>query len=125
MTNTNLIKQYMEKLGCTEAEARDLIAYDNEVDHNRPTTYDLTPEQKKVAKQYTKVDSKKPTVYKFTKRERKANLTKSGIISQLADFLTEQGYAMVEITNKERQIAFKVDDNSFELTLVQKRKPKQ
>lgn len=125
MTNTNLIKQYMEKLGCTEAEARDLIAYDNEVDHNRPTAYDLSPEQKKVAKQYTKVDSKKPTVYKFTKRERKANLTKGNIISALATFLTEQGYEMVEITNKERQIAFKVDDNSFELTLVQKRKPKQ
>jgi hypothetical protein len=30
----------------------------------------------------------------------------------------------VEITNKERQIAFKIGENAYELTLVQKRKPK-
>ena len=30
----------------------------------------------------------------------------------------------VEIVNKERQIAFTVGENVFELTLVQKRKPK-
>jgi hypothetical protein len=30
----------------------------------------------------------------------------------------------VEITNKERQIAFKIGENCYELTLVQKRKPK-
>jgi hypothetical protein len=30
----------------------------------------------------------------------------------------------VEITNKERQIALKVGENAFEITLVQKRKPK-
>lgn len=35
-------------------------------------------------------------------------------------------FAVVDlaITNKERQIAFKIGDDSFELTLVQKRKPK-
>ena len=30
----------------------------------------------------------------------------------------------LEITNKERQIAFKIGENSFEITLIQKRKPK-
>jgi hypothetical protein len=39
--------------------------------------------------------------------------------------LTEKGYEMVEITNKERQIAFKVGENDYEFTLVQKRKPKK
>ena len=31
----------------------------------------------------------------------------------------------IEITNKERQIAFKIGEDMFELTLVQKRKPKK
>jgi hypothetical protein len=45
----------------------------------------------------------------------------------LATILTENGdfcAENVEITNKERQIAFTVGDTAFELTLVQKRKPK-
>jgi hypothetical protein len=38
--------------------------------------------------------------------------------------LIENGYVGVEILNKERQIGFKADGNAYELTLVQKRKPK-
>jgi hypothetical protein len=57
-------------------------------------------------------------------RTRKENPTKATIISEISAFLTENGYESVEITNKERQIAFKVGADSFELTLVQKRKPK-
>jgi hypothetical protein len=36
------------------------------------------------------------------------------------------GFAVenAEITNKERQIAFQIGEDKFELTLVQKRKPK-
>ena len=41
-------------------------------------------------------------------------------LEEMSDFATES----VEITNKERQIAFKIGENAFELTLVQKRKPK-
>jgi hypothetical protein len=37
----------------------------------------------------------------------------------------ENGYEMVNITNAERQIAFKIGENDFELTLVQKRKSKK
>ena len=37
---------------------------------------------------------------------------------------SENACENVEITNKERQIAFKIGENAYELTLVQKRKPK-
>jgi hypothetical protein len=37
---------------------------------------------------------------------------------------SENACVDVEITNKERQIAFKIGENAYELTLVQKRKPK-
>ena len=58
---------------------------------------------------------------------RAENPTKSGIIAEIAQWLMENaGFSAenVEITNKERQIAFKIGENAYELTLVQKRKPK-
>ena len=60
-------------------------------------------------------------------RERKKNATKQGIIEELAKFLSEQSdiaYENVVVTNAERQIAFSIGEDNFELTLVQKRKPK-
>ena len=72
-------------------------------------------------------ERKKPTVYDFSKRERKANPTKGGIISELHKFLVEMSEfatESVEITNKERQIAFKIGEDAYELTLIAKRKPK-
>lgn len=70
---------------------------------------------------------KTPTSYKFDKRERKPNATKGQLIEELAKFL-ENGseFSIVDlvIANKERQIAFSIGEDSFELTLVQKRKKK-
>lgn len=123
------VQKLMRILGINEDEAKEVIAYDKAIDNGEKTEYDLTAEQQKVAKDYTKAGSRKtPTVYDFKKRERKENPTKGGIIAELAQFLTENSeYATenVEITNKERQIAFKIGEDCFELTLVQKRKPKK
>ena len=122
----------MKRLGMTDAEISDVIASDNAIDKGEKMPFDLTPEQEKEAKKYTKAGTRKaPTVYKMDntdgKRSRKENPTKAGIIAELAKFLTENSEnacEMVEITNKERQIAFKIGENAYELTLVQKRKPK-
>ena len=122
----------MKRLGMTDAEIADVIASDNAIDKGEKMPFDLTPEQEKEAKKYTKAGTRKaPTVYKMDntdgKRSRKENPTKAGIIAELAKFLaenSENACEMVEITNKERQIAFKIGENAYELTLVQKRKPK-
>ena len=126
----------MRKLGLSEQEIAELIAYDNDVEKGKKTEYDLTDEQAKIAKEFTKAGTRKtaqkaPTVYKLDntdgKRSRKENPTKGSIIAEIAQFLAEKSENAcenVEITNKERQIAFKIGDNSYELTLVQKRKPK-
>ena len=76
-----------------------------------------------------KTAKKGGTAYNFdtTGKKRKENPTKANIIALLATILTENGdfcAENVQITNKERQIAFTVGENAFELTLVQKRKPK-
>ena len=122
----------MEKLGLSAEEIADVIKSDEAIDKGEKVYFDLDPEKEKEAKKYTKAGTRKaPTVYKLDnaegKRSRKENPTKAGIISELAKFLTENSEnacEMVEITNKERQIAFKIGENSYELTLVQKRKPK-
>lgn len=129
MTAEKQIENIMVNLKCTREEAEDVIKWDKVIDQGGRTPYDLDPEAEKMAKKMANVrERKKPTVYDFKQRERKANPTKGGIISELHKFLVEMSEfatESVEITNKERQIAFKIGEDAFELTLVQKRKPKK
>lgn len=122
------LARIMNGLKCSEAEAQEVLAYDKAVDKGEKTAFDLPQDKLEVARKFAHTGTRKaPTIYKFTKRERKPNATKAGIIAELFTFLTENSDFAVEnaeITNKERQIAFKIGEDSFELTLVQKRKPK-
>ena len=122
-------EKLMRTLGCTEEEALDIITQDKAIDQGKRVEFDLDPEREKMAKKMANVGTKKPTVYKFDTKDkkRKENPTKAGIIAELAKFLeenSENACENVEITNKERQIAFKIGENDFELTLVQKRAKK-
>lgn len=117
---------FMQKLDISREEAEQLFEYDRAVDKGEKTEHDLTPEQEKAARKYTRAD-RKPPAYKFTTRERKPNATKGAIIAALATFLAEtEAFSAenIEIVNKERQIRFQSAGETFELTLVQKRKPK-
>ena len=116
-------EKLMRVLDITEAEAEDIIASDKAIDKGERVYFDLDKETEKMAKKYANATSHK-TESKLITRTRKENPTKANIITEINQFLIENGYEMVEITNKERQIAFKVGENDYELTLVQKRKPK-
>ena len=125
-------ERIMRVLDVSAEEADEILKADKAIDRGERVSFDLSPEQEKIAKKFANVDTKKrkkPTVYNLDARgkARKENLTKASIIAELAKFLTENSEnacEMVEITNKERQIAFKIGENAYELTLVQKRKPK-
>ena len=138
-------KQLMafKKLGYSDEQIQEMLMDDKAVDRGEIMEWDLTPEEHKKAMKYANVQEKKAkpaekaeksakkgtTNYNFdtSTKKRKENPTKSNIIALLATILAENGdfsAENVEITNKERQIAFTVGDNAFELTLVQKRKPK-
>ena len=122
----------MEKCGFSPEEIEDIIKSDEAIDKGEKVYFDLDPEKEKEAKKFAKAGTRKaPTVYKLDnadgKRSRKENPTKAGIIAEIAKFLaenSENACENVEITNKERQIAFKIGENCYEFTLVQKRKPK-
>lgn len=125
-------ERIMRVLDVSADEADEILKTDKAIDRGERVPFDLSPEQEKMAKKFANVDTKKrkkPTVYNLDARgkARKENPTKASIVAELAKFLTENSEnacEMVEITNKERQIAFKIGENAYELTLVQKRKPK-
>lgn len=124
------VEKIMRLLDCTEEEALDVIATDEIIDKGGRTQYDLSKEKEKEALKMSAVKDRKAKDQKENKRgkTRVENPTKSGIIAEIAEYLKEScGFTCenVEITNKERQIAFKCGENSYEFTLVQKRKPKK
>ena len=124
------VEKIMRLLDCTEEEALDVIATDEIIDKGGRTQYDLSKEKEKEALKMSAVKDRKAKNQKENKRgkTRVENPTKSGIIAEIAEYLKENcGFTCenVEITNKERQIAFKCGENSYEFTLVQKRKPKK
>lgn len=102
-----------------EAKAEDAW-WLNEVEHDRPTPFDLTPEQEKVSHEarvgYAKADPEKPK--EKQKRERKPNEEKRDIVQILADAMKGAGFADVSVPNIEREVAFKIGDNSYSITLT-------
>lgn len=123
------VKEIMRLLDCTEEEALDVIRTDEIIDKGGRTEYDLPIAEEKAALKMSRVDERKAKSADNKRgKVRAENPTKSGIIAEIAEYLTENcGFATenVTITNKERQIAFKIGENDYEFTLVQKRKPKK
>ena len=123
------VKEIMRLLNCTEEEAIDVIETDKVIDKGGRTPYDLSKEEEKIAMKISGVNERKAKSADNKRgKVRAENPTKSGIIAEIAEYLKENcGFACenVEITNKERQIAFKCGENLYEFTLVQKRKPKK
>ncbi|MBO5730158.1 MAG: hypothetical protein J6R67_03080 [Treponema sp.] len=117
------IQRIMRRLKCSQEEAMEILLTDKAIDRGERMEFDLSPEAEKQAKKFANTGTRQTNGQK-TERKRKENPTKATVIAELAQFLTENGHEMVEITNKERQIAFKIGENAYELTLVQKRKPK-
>lgn len=117
------VERIMCNLKCSREEAEQILADDKAIDRGERMEFDLTPEEEKQAKKFANTGTRQTNGVKI-ERKRKENPTKAAVIAEIARFLTENGYDFVEISNKERQIAFKIGENSYELTLVQKRKPK-
>lgn len=116
------IANMMRALDLTREEALELLADDDAVEHGEKMDFDLTPEQEKESKKARGTGTKK-TGYKFETRKRKENPTKRDLISNMAELL--ENYGETEITNPERTIQLKIGEDIFEITLSQKRKPKE
>ena len=113
------VKEMMIALDCTEEEALEVLAMDDEIDHGADP-FKLTPEQEKVSKAARSVD-RKPAAQK-AKRERKADDTKRQLIADIRVLLEGLGAEDMEVTNIERQLDFKVDGRRFRVVLSAPRK---
>ena len=120
--------QAMRKLGYSDYQIEEMLEDDKAIDRGEKMEWDLSAEEhKKAMKTANATEHKKPAVYKFDKRERKANMPKQEIINGIFEYLTQNCAFCpqnVTILNKERQISFDFADEKFEITLTQKRKPK-
>lgn len=117
------VQKIMSILGCSEQEAQDVIATDKKIDKGEKL-FSLNPEQEKASKKARRA----PTVYNFdtSKRKKVENLVKRDLIQQLHCFLNglNEVITNIQVINPERIISFDVQGNTYEFTLVQKRKPK-
>lgn len=118
------IQKLMKTLDISEAEAREILTYDEDVDKGKKTEYDLTPEQEKNTRKFRQAE-RKPTAYNFAKRERKPDFEKQNIINEIADFLSENNDYDVSILNKEREISLIIGSNNYSITLTKHRPPKK
>ena len=119
------IEKHIKQIGCTREEAIDIIETDKIIDKGGRTQYDLSKEEEKVAIKISGVSERKAKSADNKRgKVRAENPTKADLIKFLFESLTEYDCQNLNITNKERQIAFSVGDNDYELTLVQKRKKK-
>lgn len=119
------VDELVDLLGCSIFEAEQIIADDEKINKNQAVDFGLSKEEEKKALKYANVkEHKKPAVYKFDKREKKADVTKEGVIQALFDFLSKNGYEDTQILNKSKLIGFKIGEDTYELDLKRKRKPK-
>jgi hypothetical protein len=116
------IKNLMQKLAIDKQEAIEIYLDDHDICINE-TAEQLTEKAKAngVAKEMTRCKSAKKA---DRKRERKPDPTKEEIISNLANFLREQGVADVQIPNVGKLITFSLNDENFTLNLIRNRKKK-
>lgn len=115
------------KQGYTAQEAKELIAYDEEIDKMtsiKEINSDLSQEQQKAVKQMKNVDTHERT--KRERSERQEDTEKINLVKGLADFLEKDNQIeKVEIANKSKLILFQIGKNTYKLDLIRQRKPKK
>lgn len=117
------IQKHMKLLDISREEAEELWRFDHDLEDNE----EATALEKKVKESgIMRTVHEATAVGKKTQKERvrKENPEKAEIIAEIAEKLQEFG-ENVTITNKERQISFKIGENDYEITLVMKRKAKK
>lgn len=114
------IENLIDKLELTEQEAIQTWLEDNDYIKNEEVE-NLTKKAKENKTNLPK--ARKNVENKKTTRERKENTVKAEIIKYLFENLSKiQDISALKIENKEKIITFELNNNSYKLDLIQKRK---
>ncbi len=122
----NRILELMRVLDISREEAIEVIQDDDDIDHNKPKDFDLSPEQQKVvATANRKVAHKRTT--SGTPKERQPNERKRTIINALYEFLTNSDIELSElkIEKPEKLITFAYGEKTYSLDLIEHRGKKK
>lgn len=122
MTEREKIAHYMRTLGCTEAEAIELIKDDADVDKGIAKPWDLNAEQIKNQRKLANATTRKSSGTSM-KRTKKENPDKQNIITCVHDGLASMdGIEGLTCTNAERTVDFTLNGISYTITLTAHRK---
>ena len=121
----------VEDFKALEAQAMDAW-WLNEIEHDRATPFDLSPEQEAESKKARKGMARAVNAYgKEVKRERKPDEVKREVIATVAKNLTrcwlddgETNVLDITIANPEREVTFTIGGVTYSLTLTKHRPPK-
>lgn len=117
------ITQMMKALSISRDEALELLADDDDIDHDIKKDYDLTAEQQKNAKIYQKSGNYTRKVE--VKRERKPDEEKREIIARIEEMLKKFAeYENVSVKNIEKEVCFSLNGADFSISLTKHRPPK-
>lgn len=110
-----MVEKLMKKLGCTEAEALEIIEADKAIDKGAKL-FELSDEQKKASKEATRADSKprsKPTV-----KEKKADADKLHLMRVIETAIKYNPHCdSYEATNPEREAVFHFKGRKYKIVL--------
>ena len=122
----NTVENLMRILGCSEEEAKQILADDKKIDQGEKL-FELTPEQQKASKKARQTGTKKKTVYSFdtSKRKRKENPDKAFLIEIFKKALESQEATNIEIINPEREMSFNFNDVVYKIVLSVPRNKKE
>lgn len=125
-TREQLIEKNMRALRISYEEAAELVDDDLAIDRGERLDWEPTVEEEKAMRKATKIVGERKKSTEPVKRERKEDMVKQVLINLIAAALKGgTDVDNVEITNKERMIAFTVGDENFEIMLTKKRKSKK
>lgn len=118
------VENLMKLLDITEEEALEMIEDDKRIDKGEKL-FELSAEQKKVAKKMKNSTRAVDAYGKTRTRERKENPTKRMVIELLVECLRNSGEVdNIDVENAEKIINFTIGENTYKLDLIQRRKPK-
>lgn len=118
------VEHLMKTLGCTEAEAIQIIKDDEAIEKGEKL-FEQTAEQKKATKQMTSAGGSKHK--EKTKRERKVDADKAMLIKAIDEGLRKAGVPFIgsDLTQQNTaDLSFEFNDNSYTVKLIKHRKPK-
>lgn len=120
MVDEKRIAEIMKSLDLTRDEVLEMLADDDDIDHDKPKDFDLSKDKQKIVAQYTRTTSGKKQTRTVTHKD---DFDKQDLIETIAKAL-DTTVENLAIANKEREITFSFNGAEYSVTLTKHRPPK-